>query len=471
MKRNIVVLLLDTVRASDVYGNGSLPTLDYLYRNCASYSHAISPGTWTATSHAALFANKNVSKIKEASQDFFTDGTDKIDPWMVKTKFLGNDAGTLAKGMSKHGYHSVLFSNNPFLTSFTNLAIGFDKIYDIWLDSNVKYNKGLASKLSFIINGGSAARNAMFSMSATVADMLPGPILDRVYLRLRQRLNEGVARADGTYKLDRGASDTNKALRDYLTYKYNFKPQFMFMNFIEAHENYPIKRDVVQDKWLYLSGIREMREDNMKELHRAYMRRIRYLDGAVSKILHNLKEGGILDKATVVITSDHGQFFGEHGLLYHSLPPYEQVSRVPLIAANYEDGKLVKDREIIDSPMSLLSLNKAFIDLATGREPYLNGNLRKNRYVLSEHTGISEGWDEKLLRRLKGRSKNADMIYKAKSRCNKKVTAVYRDNMKLMHFFGEKQDELYNLAADPNEQDNLMAANRGLANRMRAVLN
>lgn len=471
MKRNIIVLLLDTVRASDVYGNSSLPTLDYLYRNCASYAHAVSPGTWTATSHAALFSNKNVSKIREASQDFFTDGTDKIDPWMVKTKFLGGDARTLARDLSEYGYHSTLFSNNPFLTSFTNLAIGFDKVYDIWLDSNVKYNKGLASKLSFIINGGSTARNAMFSMSSTIADMLPGPILDRVYLKLRQRLNDGVAKADGTYKLDRGANDTNKALKDYLTYKYNFKPQFMFMNFIEAHENYPIRHEVVQDKWLYLSGIREMSKDTMRELHGAYMKRIRYLDGSVAKILHTLKDGGVLDKATVVITSDHGQFFGEHGLLYHSLPPYEQVSRVPLIAANYEGGKLVKERESVENPMTLLSLHKAIRDLASDREPYLNGNLRKNKYVFSEHTGISEGWDEKLLRRLKARSRNAAKIYNAKSACNKKATAVYHGNMKLIHFFGSRRDELYDLSADPNEENNLMGQNRGIAKRMLSALN
>ncbi|MDE1810596.1 MAG: sulfatase-like hydrolase/transferase [Candidatus Micrarchaeota archaeon] len=471
MKRNIVVLLLDTVRASDVYGNSSLPTLDYLYRNGASYTSAVSPGTWTATSHAALFADKKVSKIKEASQDFFTDGTDKIDPWMVKTKFLGADASTIAGKMSRYGYHSVLFSNNPFLTSFTNLAIGFDKVYDIWLDSNVKYNKGLVNKLSFIINGGSSVRNAMFSMSSAVAEALPGPILDRLYLRLRQRLNEGVAKADGTYKLDRGALDTNKALKDYLTYKYNFKPQFMFMNFIEAHENYPVGKDIVQDKWIYLSGIRQMTDDITRELHRAYLRRIRYLDGSVAKMLQTLRDGGILDKATVVITSDHGQFFGEHGLLYHSLAPYDQVSRVPLIAANYENGRLVKDRESIDNPMTLLSLHKAFLDLASGKEPYLNGNLRKSRYVFSEHTGISEGWDEKLLRRLKERSRSSAMIYKAKSECNKRVTAVYHDKMKLMHFFGAKRDELYDLATDPQETNNLLDAQRGTAKRMLSALN
>ena len=57
-----------------------------------------------------------------------------------------------------------------------------------------------------------------------------------------------------------------------------------------------------------------------------------------------MRSKGILDHATVVITSDHGQFFGEHGLLYHSLKPYEEVVKVPLIATNFENGKISGSR-------------------------------------------------------------------------------------------------------------------------------
>ena len=466
--KNIVVLMLDTFRASDVYENPKLSTIGYLARNGTSYMNAVAPGMWTAPSHASLFTDKPVSSIRNVSKDFFNNGSHKIDPWMVKTKFLDNNAVTIAGRMHKLGYYSVLFSGNPFLTSFTNLAVGFDKVYDVWLEANVKYNKSLVDKLSPIINGGERVRNLMYKTSYIATSMLPKPVLDRLYLHLRCRLSDGIAKADGTYRLDRGASDLNRALHRYLTRSYNCMPNFMFINYIEGHENYPIsaRSKLVQDKWLYLSGIEPMTEEATTKLHKAYLKRLYYIDDRVRDAIGMLKKSGMLEDASIVLASDHGQSFGEHGLLYHSLPPYQEIAHVPLIVANYEHGKLIKARETVRRPVSLSSFHGAMLTLASGKEEYLNGNLRSGRYILSEHTGICEGWDENLLRMLKSRSRSADLIYKAKSRFNAKATAIYDGPMKLMHYFGRKKDELYNIAEDEEESENIIGSNRALANEL-----
>ncbi len=471
MTRNIIVLLLDTVRASDVYGNGALSTLNNLSRNGTAYKNAVAPAPWTAPTHAALFTDRKVSQIKEVSQNFLDGGTYKIDPWMVKTKFLPPNTTTLAKKMSMHGYQSVLLSNNPFLTSFTNLAIGFDRVQDVWLDSNVKYNKSLASKFSFILNGGAKARAAMINTGYTLTRALPKKSMDKLYVGLRKTMYKKTSEVDGTYKLDRGADDTNALLKDHFSYSYNYKPQFIFINFMEAHENYPVKdRNITQDKWLYLGGIEDMSDYNMKALHKAYLKRLRYLDNSVKSTIEILKQKGALENATLVITSDHGQFFGEHNMLYHSLPPYEQVSKVPLIAANYEHGKLVKMKDHVETPVSISALHSSILNLASGKFGYLNGNLRKDKYVICEHTGISEGWDEKLLKMLSPRSKSAAQILETKRRMNAKVTAVYKRNLKLMHYFGKRKDELYDVATDPEESTNIIDSNRSLANQMARTL-
>ncbi len=464
MKKNIIVLLLDTVRAKDVYGNSSLNTISRLSRNTTRYEYAVSPGTWTASTHAALFTGRRVSEIKPVSKNFLHNGTYKIDPWMVKTKFLSENEVTISKKLSSIGYQSVLLSNNPFLTSFTNLAIGFDKIEDIWLESNVKYNKSFAKRFNFILNGGAGAREKMIKIGYEVTKPLPKAVLDGMYVKLRKIMTETTAKVDGTYMLDRGAYDTNTLLKNHLTYDYTYKPQFMFINYVEAHERYPVKDiKVPQDKWMYLAGIDEINDYNMKHLHAAYLKRLRYLDGQISRTMGILKGNNILDNATVIVTSDHGQFFGEHNLLYHSLPPYDDVSRVPLIVANYENGRLIKDKDTINTPVSISALHESILNLASGKFNYLNGNLRRDRYVLCEHTGIIEGWDEKLLRMLAPRSKSAAKLLGAKRRYNKKVTAVYRKNMKLMHYFGKKRDELYDIVKDPEESTNIIGKNRSLA--------
>jgi arylsulfatase A-like enzyme len=466
MQKNIIVFLLDTARASDVYGNPSMPVVNRLARRGAAYLNAISPGTWTAPAHASLFMNDKVSHIRNSYQNFFDNGTYKIDPWMVKTKFLEDRSDTLASKLSRLGYKSVLFSNNPFLTSFTNLAQGFDKVYDLWMHSNVKYNKSLVKKLDFIINGGPNAKMRMYQLSYLLTLPLPGRALDRLYLNLRLRLDRGVARADGTHELDRGAVDTERALTHYLTRDYDYRPHFMFLNLMEAHENYPLMKSdaTIQDKWLYLGGILDLGPDITKKLHDGYMKRLAYLDMRFGRMLSVLKANGLLDNATVVVTSDHGQLFGEHDLLYHSIFPYQNVARVPLIAANYENGKIVEEGDRVERPVSLLALHDSIMNLASGKEEHLNGNLRKDRYVTCEHGGISEGWDEQLLKLLKGRSDYARQIYDAKRRLNVRATAVYHRDMKLIHYFGGKKDELYNLSSDPSEEDNLIDRSRDKAN-------
>jgi arylsulfatase A-like enzyme len=462
--RNIIFLLTDTIRASALAEPG-LDNINRLGRKGTFYENAVAPGTWSPPSHASLFTGKRVSSIKGVSKDFFAGGTRSIDPWMVKTQFLPNGTETIASRMSSLGYQTALFSNNPFLTSFTNLGIGFDHIEDVWLDSNLKYNKGLVQKLSPIINGGASAREKMFKVSYHMTRALPPTLLDWLYLYLRRKLNEGVCRADGTYRSDRGAKDTERAIKSYLDYKYDYRSQFMFINYMEAHENYPVpkNKEIVQDKWLYLSGIEEMSTDVIKQLYAGYLKRLRYLDGAIGRTLDMMKSKGILDHATVVVSSDHGQFFGEHGLLYHSLKPYESIAKVPLIATNFDNGKMSGEPMRVEQSVSLRALGGALLGIADGSHDHLNGNMEVDRYVINEHTGISEGWDEEFLRMLKPRSKSADAIYRAKSRHNQKVTAVYKGSMKLIHNFGKGRDELYDVSSDPEEQHNLIDSQRGVA--------
>ena len=215
-----------------------------------------------------------------------------------------------------------------------------------------------------------------------------------------------------------------------------------------------------------LSGIEEMTEDKTKALHNAYARRLEYLDKRIGDTIGTLKSSGMLDNATIVVTSDHGQLFGEHGLLYHAMPPYEGVAKVPLIAANYENGKMVRERDVVNAPVSLLSLHKSILDLASGKQERLNGNLRRSRKVFCEHTGISEGWDEQLLSMLKGKSSVVASIYRTKKSYNRKITAVYSGRFKLLHKLSGGKDELYDISADPCEQNNIIDMNRAKAHEL-----
>ncbi len=462
-QKNIVVLLLDTLRQSDI---NSMSYLTSLSKKGIEYTNATSPGTWTVTSHASIFTNKNVSQIHSLPKNLFNNGSYKIDPWLVKTKFLNNKDETLAKKLKNKGYTNVLFSSNPFLSSYNNLTNGFDTIFDIWKYSNIKYNRKKVERLLKYINIDIETRLKLFKIIKYVSLFLPSYVLDKLYLSLRLKLISSASDIDGTYKLDRGAVDINREIESYLKYNYNFNAHFIFANFIEAHENYPIENNIIQDKWIYMSNIEEMDDYITNKLHKAYIKRIRYLDKKIENSIKILKNYGILDNAKLIITSDHGQLFGEHGLLYHSVWPYQNEINVPLILLNYRNGKLIKENQKINETVSIKNLHSLILN---------NGSTNSIKYskqpVISEHTGIVEGWDEKLLQILKAKSNTVSLIYKAKHLNNNKATAIFKGDLKLIHFFGNKKDELYNIKKDKLELDNIINKNRYIANNMLSLLN
>ena len=56
-----------------------------------------------------------------------------------------------------------------------------------------------------------------------------------------------------------------------------------------------------------------------------------YLDEQIGRLLDELARRGVLDKTIVVFTSDHGENWGEHNLIYHGHSLYQEQIRIPLI--------------------------------------------------------------------------------------------------------------------------------------------
>jgi len=63
----------------------------------------------------------------------------------------------------------------------------------------------------------------------------------------------------------------------------------------------------------------------------AYAGEVRYVDSEFRRLLSGLEALGEADRTLVVVTSDHGEEFGEHGRIGHGLTLYDEVLRVPLI--------------------------------------------------------------------------------------------------------------------------------------------
>jgi len=74
----------------------------------------------------------------------------------------------------------------------------------------------------------------------------------------------------------------------------------------------------------------EVSQTVTEDLRRLYESGVRYTDQAVGELLEFIRDAGLLATSVVVITSDHGEEFREHGMFLHS-QVYEETVAVPLI--------------------------------------------------------------------------------------------------------------------------------------------
>ena len=93
---------------------------------------------------------------------------------------------------------------------------------------------------------------------------------------------------------------------------------------------------------------------------RLYAGEVRYTDAVLDGLLDHLGELGLLDETIVVVTSDHGDEFGEHGLIGHAKTVYDEVMHVPMVLLA---PRLVPAGRRIDVPVSLIDLAPTLLDL------------------------------------------------------------------------------------------------------------
>ena len=68
-----------------------------------------------------------------------------------------------------------------------------------------------------------------------------------------------------------------------------------------------------------------------KHLLDLYLAEIAYVDEGIGEVIARLKELDLYDESLIILNSDHGEGFGEHGFWYHGSTVFDEMCRVPLI--------------------------------------------------------------------------------------------------------------------------------------------
>jgi arylsulfatase A-like enzyme len=106
-------------------------------------------------------------------------------------------------------------------------------------------------------------------------------------------------------------------------------------------------------------------DDDLRRAAAVYCGMISFMDQQIGRTLDLLEETGQIDHTLIVFTSDHGHFLGQHGLIAKGPFHYEDVIRVPMIAA----GPGLPAGVVNHEPQTLVDLPATFAAAATGEVP------------------------------------------------------------------------------------------------------
>lgn len=186
-------------------------------------------------------------------------------------------------------------------------------------------------------------------------------------------------------------------------------------------------------------------EQQLREAQAIYYGMISFMDHSIGQTLDKLETLGLLDDTLIVFTSDHGHFLGQHGLLAKGPFHYEDVIRVPFLAAF---GDRLPRGTTSPAIQSLVDLAPTFLDAA---------GFEQTPLPMQGQTQL-EGWatsasDQDNLRGPGGRDHAVVENHHNASDAVHLRTLV-TDRYKLTVYRGRTWGELFDLEADPRELHN-----------------
>lgn len=311
---NVLLLVLDTVRALSLSAYGhARPTSPFLAELAAQgvqFDRAIAPSPWTLPSHATMFTGRYPHELSAG--------------WSTP---LDETFPTLAERLGEAGYFSAGVAANLRYVSYEfGLSRGFTRFrdYDVSIDEMWRTSE-LTNRLV-------------------------------AFLQRRQGSLIGPGRQD--------AARISARLLEQLEHRGD-RPFFAFANFYDAHAPYAA---VPPYDTLFLNrrptridpaGVHPTPQE-VSELLAAYEASIRMLDDQLRRFFDALRSRGLLDNTIVVVTSDHGEEFDEHGHMDHGHTLYAPSLHVPLIVVAPER---VPAGRVVTSPVTLRDLPATILHL------------------------------------------------------------------------------------------------------------
>jgi arylsulfatase A-like enzyme len=218
----------------------------------------------------------------------------------------------------------------------------------------------------------------------------------------------------------------------------------LFLNYFDPHDPYQPPKEF-RFRFLDRSKLVNGAKATPYELMAFYDAEIYYADHFVGKLIDHLKDVGLYDDTWIIITADHGELFGEHGMRGHGLTLWEEELHVPLIMKYPKrwarQGRSSEPIQLID--IMPMILDRLGFSMPAGMQGIVSG--RGAHPIFAEVNPLA--------------AISALGDYRA----------FYQDNLKYI-WNSRGHHTLFDLRADPREEKNLYASELDKAMALRTAM-
>ena len=283
---DVILVTLDTTRADHlgVYGyeRDISPFLDEFARQSVVFERAWATGAWTLPTHASMLTGRyvsnhgarfdhaapNVALSEVLEGDFFE---------KHKANRLPEDEVTLAELLSQRGYATAAFGGGPWLAQPFGLMQGYQL-----MDTQIKSAEG------------------------------------------------------------RSAEELTSRMIAWIESSARDRPLHALINYFDPHSPYSpppgfddlpgvrIALEPGQDP-IFINGGGRLKKAQRVAMVDRYDGEIRYMDHHFGRLIAALQRAGRYENALIIVVGDHGELFGEHGVMGHGRWLYEGILRIPLL--------------------------------------------------------------------------------------------------------------------------------------------
>ena len=296
---NLILLVIDTQRADHLslhgYSRPTSPNLDRFAGQGWTFDNATASAPWTLPSHATMMTGHPLADHRAG---------------VAKRPFLDDRFPTIAEALGHAGYATGGFVANVF-----------------WCGRRTGIDRGFIHYEDYFGHPGDAIARTVLGRWLAYHAL---PALGRRDIPGRK-----------------SAADVNREMLQWID-GLKGRPFFVFANYLDVHKPFRppppylgrfsgtthlsrAPREPMID--IGAQGA-ELRRESPEEIQRdidGYDESILYLDAQLGELFTALEQRGLLQRSLVIVTSDHGEAFGDHGLFSHGNSLYRDQIHIPLI--------------------------------------------------------------------------------------------------------------------------------------------